>query len=354
MKIETSHPDEAHQFLASMYATHTVRLKGRVDSFRFRFQDADLGDQGWSSMDYSHQTVLTDIAPFQQIVMGRVLAGSYSCWMGPDVVTISRGEWVLLNPDLPAHMEWSPDVRLAIARFDRAALDPLIAGLSGNNPDQLMRYPLSRPRSPQHARALDLLNLYLKGLLGNETARDSTLVRDQALRLVAANLLEAFPIDATGSGPEAGDHAGPASLRRALAFIDDHHDANIGVSDIAAAARVSPRALQQAFHDHMHTTPVAYMRRARLDSAHHDLQNADPDTGATVTDIATRWGFSNPSRFATAYRRLYGRLPSRTLHTLGASHGYPASSLGGVQGPYPAAARRGPRPARRGYRCRTM
>ena len=309
-----------------MYATHTVRLKGRVDRFRFRFQDANIGDQGWSSMDYSHETVLTDVAPFRQIVMGRVLDGSYTCWMGPDEVTIRRGEWLLLNPDLPAHMAWSPEVRLLIARFDRAALDPLIAGLGGHDPDELMRYPLSRPRSPQHAHALDLLNLYLKGLVGNKSARESTLVRDQAFRLVAANLLEAFPISGAASGPQPGDHAGPASLRRALAFIDDHHDANIGLSEVAAAARVSPRALQQAFREHMNTTPLAYLRRVRLDSAHHDLQNADPDRGATVIDIATRWGFTNPSRFATAYRQLYGRLPSRTLHTLGVSHTRPASS----------------------------
>lgn len=332
LTLSTSHPDEAHQFLATMYASHTVRLKGRVDRFRFRFYDENLGDQGWSLMNYSHEILLTDVAPFRQIVMGRVLDGSYTCWMGSDEITASRGEWVLLNPDLPAHMAWSPDIKLAIARFDRAALDPLTAGLSGHNPDQLMRYPLSRPRSRGHARALDHLHLYLKGLMGNETTRDSTLVRDQAFRLVAANLLDAFDIDASAPGPQSSEHVGPASLRRAIAFIDDHHDANIGLSEIAAAARVSPRALQHAFRDHLGTTPLAYMRRARLDSAHHDLQEADPGAGATVTDIATRWGFTNPSRFATAYRRLFGRLPSQTLHKLTGQPGSAAAAVTGAAG----------------------
>lgn len=315
MTIATSHPDEAHQFLARMYASHAVRLKGRVDTFRFRFDDADLGDQGWSSMEHSHASVLSDVAPFRQIVVGRVLAGTYSCRMGSEEVTVGRGDWVLVNPDLPSHMAWSPDVRLAIARFDRATLEPLAAGLSGYDPDELMRYPLSRPRSPQHARALDQLNLYVKGLLGNEITRDSTIIRDQTARLVAAHLLEAFPITAAGSRPQPGEHVGPASLRRALAFIDDHHDADIGLPEIASAARVSPRALQQAFREYLNTTPHAYLRRARLAAAHRDLQRADPDSGTTVTDIAARWGFTNPGRFAAAYRQLYGRLPSHTLHT---------------------------------------
>jgi AraC-like DNA-binding protein len=313
--ISTSQPDEAHQFLARMYASHEVRLKGRVDSFRFRFRDADLRDQGWSTMEHSHASVLTDIAPFGQVVVGHILDGAYSCRIGSDEVTVSRGDWVLIDPDLPSDMAWSPGVRIAIARFDRATLDRLTAGLSGRDPDQPMRYPLSPARSPQHARAMDQLELYVKSLLANQATRDSTLIRDQISRLVAVHLLEAFPIALAGSRPESGEHVGPASLRRALGFIDDHHDMDIGLPEIANAAGVSPRALQQAFREHENTTPMAYLRRARLASAHRDLRQADPATGITVSDIAIRWGFTNPGRFAAAYRQVYGRQPSHSLHS---------------------------------------
>jgi AraC-like DNA-binding protein len=320
MTLATPHPDEAHQFLARMYATHEVRLKGRVDGFRFRFRDADLGDQGWSVMEHSHASVLSDIAPFGQVVIGRILDGSYSCRMGADEITVRRGEWILIDPDLPSDMTWSPGVRIAIARFDRATLDRLTAGLSEHDPDQPMRYPLSRVRSPQHARALDQLDLYVRSLLGNETTRSSTLIRGQTSRLVAAHLLEAFPIAPAGYGQQRGDRVGPASLRRALAFIDDHHDAEIGLPEIASAARVTPRALQQTFREYEHTTPGAYLRRARLDSAHRDLRQADPDAGITVSDIAARWGFTNPGRFAAAYRQVYGREPNHTLRDLTQPH----------------------------------
>lgn len=320
MTLSTAHPDEAHQFLARMYASHAVRLKGRVDRFRFRFRDADLGEQGWSVMDHSHASVLTEIAPFGQVVVGRILDGSYSCRMGSDEVTVSRGDWIMINPDLPSDMAWSPGIRIAIARFDRATLDRLTAGLSERDPDQPMRYPLSRARSSHHARALDQLDLYVRSLLDNESTRDSTLIRDQTSRLVAAHLLMAFPIARGGSEPQAGEHVGPASLRRALAFIDDHHDADIGLPEIARAARVSARALQHAFREHENTTPVAYLRRVRLASAHRDLWQADPGTGITVSDIAARWGFTNPGRFAAAYRQTYGHQPSRTLYRLTSAH----------------------------------
>ncbi|MFD8458408.1 helix-turn-helix domain-containing protein [Streptomyces antimycoticus] len=57
---------------------------------------------------------------------------------------------------------------------------------------------------------------------------------------------------------------------------------------------------------------MAYLRRVRLAHAHHSLATADRET-ATVTEIATRWGFFHPARFAALYRETYGRSPSATL-----------------------------------------
>ncbi|WP_421106244.1 helix-turn-helix transcriptional regulator [Streptomyces sp. NEAU-S77] len=101
----------------------------------------------------------------------------------------------------------------------------------------------------------------------------------------------------------------PAMLRRALAHIDDHADQPVTV----AAARVTVRALQYAFRRHVNTTPLAHLRRVRLSRAHHDLLNTDPGGGATVTEIAARWGFWHPGRFAALYRETYGRSPHRDL-----------------------------------------
>ena len=104
----------------------------------------------------------------------------------------------------------------------------------------------------------------------------------------------------------------PATLRRAVAFIDEHAHEDITAADIGAAAFVTIRAVQLAFQRHMGTTPLAYLRRVRLARAHHDLTTADPAT-QTVTAIAYRWGFHSSSRFAAAYRQAYGIPPGHTL-----------------------------------------
>ncbi|MEU6848132.1 helix-turn-helix transcriptional regulator [Streptomyces sp. NPDC046716] len=132
-------------------------------------------------------------------------------------------------------------------------------------------------------------------------------------RLLAATALSVFPNCAVvDPAPADTTDATPANLRRAVAFIDAHPERDLDLAKIAAAAFVSPRALQYAFRRHMDTTPLAYLRRVRLDAAHRDLLAADPYT-ATVTEVAMRWGFVTPSRFTEHYRNMYNTLPSVTL-----------------------------------------
>ena len=86
-----------------------------------------------------------------------------------------------------------------------------------------------------------------------------------------------------------------------------------GISESGGAAGTSARALQYGFRRHLGTTPLRYLGRVRLERARRELQRADPTRGDTVAAIATRWGFANPGRFATAYRAAYGVLPGQTL-----------------------------------------
>jgi len=145
-------------------------------------------------------------------------------------------------------------------------------------------------------------------------AERAPLVVSAATQLLAASVLQAFPSSAaTDTTAEDRRDANPGTLRRAIAFIDANPDIDIGIADIARAARVTPRALQLAFRRHLDTTPLAYLRRVRLHHAHQDLAQASRGDGTTVTTVSYRWGFPSPSRFAASYRAAYGVPPSDTL-----------------------------------------
>ncbi len=139
---------------------------------------------------------------------------------------------------------------------------------------------------------------------------DNRLVVASAARTMAAAVLMCFP----NTVRTRRDEAGPADglVRRAVAFVDENFDRDIGVGDIAEAIHVTPRAVQLMFRRHLGTTPTGYLRRVRLDHAHRDLVRADP-ASATVSEIAARWGFAHAGRFSALYRQTYNRGPYATL-----------------------------------------
>ena len=155
---------------------------------------------------------------------------------------------------------------------------------------------------------------YLRdNLLTDPRSSTTPLVAASAAWLLAATALSTFPNNAL-TDPTVGDrHDGsPATLRHAVAFIDEHAHQDISVADVAAAAYVTIRAVQLAFRRHLDTTPTRYLRRVRLDHAHRQLLSADPER-ESVTAVAYRWGFASSSRFAACYRTAYGVSPSTTL-----------------------------------------
>jgi transcriptional regulator GlxA family with amidase domain len=60
-------------------------------------------------------------------------------------------------------------------------------------------------------------------------------------------------------------------------------------------------------------SPKRYLTLRRMNLARHALNDSSPDA-ATVTEIATRYGFWQFGRFAGEYKSLFGESPSATLH----------------------------------------
>jgi transcriptional regulator GlxA family with amidase domain len=103
--------------------------------------------------------------------------------------------------------------------------------------------------------------------------------------------------------------------------METHAGQPVTTAQIAAAAGVTPRALQDAFRRHHGITPTGYLRGIRLERAHQELAAADPASGVTVRAVARQWGWFRPSAFTWAYRQRFGVPPGRTLRASAAGMG---------------------------------
>jgi AraC-like DNA-binding protein len=103
-------------------------------------------------------------------------------------------------------------------------------------------------------------------------------------------------------------------IRRALDYVMDHALEAITVDEIADAASMSVRGVQEAFKREFQRTPMEYVREVRLDRARAELESIEPGSGA-VAEAARRSGFRHMGRFSSAYRERFGEYPRETLRS---------------------------------------
>jgi len=82
------------------------------------------------------------------------------------------------------------------------------------------------------------------------------------------------------------------------------------MEQVAAAAGCSVRTLNAVFRHFRDTTPLAALHTIRLEQVRAELNHNV--TGATIGEVARRFGFTNSGRFAAAYRRRFGESPAET------------------------------------------
>lgn len=309
---EISGADMMEQFLVGAYGT-AMRIKGDDERRLLRHRRADAGlvavETAYQSADLQFA-----VEPLNKLVVSWTSTSRLERASGAASRRYDVGELFLISdPEQPYWARWLPgEIQNCI--IDPATLAEVAASAPGRRPAPI-RFTSFDPKTPAAAAHWWTTRSYVADLLVDLDAGAAPLVTANAARLLAAVTLATFPNTAVTDATATDRHdAHPATVRRAVAFIDEHAHEDLAIADIAAAAHVTIRAVQLAFRRHLGTTPMAYLRQVRLAHAHRDLTRTDP-AHESVTAVAYRWGFPSPSRFTEQYRQAYGVLPSATLRS---------------------------------------
>lgn len=306
----TTDPEEGRARVAEAYADSRLTVHGCVEDFHFEQTRCDLGQM---RLDTFGNSLVTDyvIEPLEQVLLVRMLDGSMDLETDGTHRRLGPGDVALMaRPDLDyaSHLDGA---RMQLVGFDVDFFD------SVDGPGGVGRLGYA-PLTPEQARPWVHAHDYVSRVVADPIGGSSPLVLGAAARLLAAATLTAFGApepaeDTSALAPWDRADATPATLRRAVAYLEANPDLDLGVTEVATACHVSVRALQLAFRRHLDTTPMAYLRAVRLDRVHAELRDADPDGDITVTQVAARWGVLGTGRFSAQYREAYGELPSDTL-----------------------------------------
>lgn len=102
-------------------------------------------------------------------------------------------------------------------------------------------------------------------------------------------------------------------IQRVIERVNDCPQDTLSAIELADAAGVNLRQLQQVFKQYSGLSPTQWLRTRRLNSVRRDLMQANAKT-TTVAEVAMRWSFWHLGRFSDVYRKMFGEYPSTTLN----------------------------------------
>lgn len=94
-------------------------------------------------------------------------------------------------------------------------------------------------------------------------------------------------------------------------FLRENRRAVLYPADLEPVTGLRERALRQFFNDHFGMSVGHYLRLQRLNNAYRELRECGHGL-RPVTEVAMKYGFYDLGRFASAYREVFGELPSET------------------------------------------
>jgi AraC-like DNA-binding protein len=310
--VQTSSVEEAERRGAQLLSTHRLQVVDK--GFDARIHGVSLGPVAIYHMKYG--TAVT--------VMGPPLDGFVAVTLplrGALMVDHARFRFeatagqsaAVITPESPMVLRWSPDLEMLCLRIDMSTLQSFARCLTPRADGDAI---LFHPRMAGRAMACVLGCARLIQLTADQLDHDAAWPPAIATRLreqIMMTLLLGQPNSHRDALTTGRASVARKAVGRAVELVEAEPTLHLTPSALATAMGVSIRALQSGFREVLGTTPHAYIFDVRLRRAHDELLCARSEEGATVTEIARRWGFGNIGRFAEQYHRAYGERPSETL-----------------------------------------
>lgn len=304
--LRTTSVDDARASVAASLAPHRLTPLHGSDGFRALHNAVDLGNLSFHYIDYGTEVeVAVDGLDFQLVQIP--LAGTSTITSGRNALTVTPRAAAVTAVGRSLRMRYSsgnPRLMVRIAA-------PLLR-------DRLSLAAVGGVVLPHRdGTTLDITQGAGRTWRGLVDVMLADLEREQGLASAppAAAALQIAVVDgliASLAGPSDDSSAPPHErvVRRAARLIEDHCAEPLGTPDIAEAVGLSIRALQAGFKAHYDTTPMAYVRRARLERVRASLSDG---SATSVTEAALRWGVTHLGRLSGDYRAAFGETPSETL-----------------------------------------
>ncbi|MFI5953085.1 AraC family transcriptional regulator [Cryptosporangium sp. NPDC051539] len=312
--ICTDDPAEAEHVVGRMLGAHRLTVHPSTERFQATLHAVRLRDVTFAYLDYHLGATLEFAATGDHYSVHMPMNGTAECLYDDQPISALSYRGLVVNPRTRLTMTTAYDAPQLIVRVEVQALERQLARMLGRTVDKPVRFApamdLSRDPAVRWHGALQLLSTEV---MTPESLIQQGIGGGPIEELIISSLLWIQESNVHDELTTSVRRSERAVVRRSINFIEENLAGELSVSDIARAANVSVRSIQQGFRDDLGTTPMTYIRERRLERVRAVLADAVPSDGVTVTDVAERWGFSHLGNFSLLYRKRFGESPSATL-----------------------------------------
>ena len=311
--IRSRSATEARDLVGRALSPHHLQVRTDARAFEARHNQIRLHETAINVLSYGAEVEIDpgergDYYLLQLPLQGRarVRCNDQEAWVHPEVMSV-------LQPRARTRMVWSSDCAMIMLQVPSQTLRA--AWQADDGPLPALRLTRSR-QDPAVAAWWQALGDMTRNLHqhGAQWLRHPAAFAAMEGFLISG--LDLLRPDGSADGQAAAPlaQAQGSRLQRAVDHIHAHAHEGLTLAGIAAAACISPRALEAAFRRRYDSTPLAYARDVRLERVREALQlAARAGHAASVTDIALRHGFIHMGRFAAYYKQRFGCSPSASL-----------------------------------------
>ena len=316
--VDTPDIGEAEAHGARLLSDYRLDVR-REPSFNARVNGCSLGSVDLYYLDFGATEVdIASAALADHFGIVIPMAGSMKVRYKSREFDVAQGlSAALISPDADFRMSWSENFSSLVLRVKRSNFTAFARGVvPQTEPGALSFEPLiSRTASLQSIRGAAQV-VYECVARAGPAEHVPPMLASRAREQLVTTLLMMQPNDLVGNLYKSSKRISHRAVREAIDVVESE-TASIGtVAELARRVGVTARSLQAGFQRELGLGPAAYIHNARLARAHEELVMAQPGDGTTVGDVALRWGFQHPGRFAVYYRQRFGDSPSDTLRKL--------------------------------------
>lgn len=310
--VRAAAPDEAEAAVAKVYLPNRLEAL-EPGQLTMRLATLRLGTTTAGQLGYGRRMrLVTDEA--RHVHVNTPLIGAAVSRVGRSApLTTTSSAAAVFPAGAPADIEWSSECVQLCIMVPRSTLETEVEDLVGHAIKRPLQLPFRMSLTTPEGRVWrSIVNV-----IAGELAKKGRLLRHpSAGRQLERTLLDALLLGHAHRYINEIDRptapAVPFAIARAVDLLHERPAEPWSSTVLARAVQVSLRSLQGGFHKHVGKPPMTYLRDLRLTLIHADLKKATPAT-TTVEAVAYRWGMLHMGRFAAAYRRTFGELPSQTL-----------------------------------------